>query len=328
MLKNNKFMVILIMAVSFVICSCSANNNATVKNETKSQRESESLTVSQDETEAKQGRSTYEWFMDVAKNGISNIPKTDENLEYILNCIEGSFPYVYNINSSYDDLNDEYKEKVSGMIVYFGYLYYYYDADTKGHILGDNGLKAIYAIRLNKDNSKQLLDATKEAGESIGLKMNTKVITGKISEGKYKVGMDIEEGEYVLFAMNAAGYFSVCKDANEKEIVFNDNFKYNTFITIKNGEYLKLSRCYAIPTKDNEIEVNADSKLGGMLRVGIDIPAGEYKLIADEDNSGYYCIYTSSRQEKIVANDNFKGQTYVSIKNGQYLEFVRSRFVK
>lgn len=138
----------------------------------------------------------------------------------------------------------------------------------------------------------------------------------------YKVGTDIPAGEYVIFAHGGMGYFCVSSDSNQEDIIFNDNFDYNSIITINDGEYLDLTRCYAIPFEE-EPEIELDDV--GMFKVGIHIPAGEYKL-ESTDGAGYYCIYSDSRQDNIISNDNFEGQNYVTVTDGQYLELTRCKF--
>lgn len=146
----------------------------------------------------------------------------------------------------------------------------------------------------------------------------TKYITGN-----YKVGVDVPAGEYVVFANSGAGYFCVSSDSNKDDILFNENFVYNSIITIRDGEYLELSRCYAVPLAEDP-EIALDSV--GMFKVGVHIPAGEYKLETTADNTGYYCIYTDSRQDDIISNDLFEGQNYVTVSDGQYLVIERCKF--
>lgn len=146
----------------------------------------------------------------------------------------------------------------------------------------------------------------------------------KYDAGMYKVGSDIPAGEYVVFATGGMGYFCVSSDSNQNDILFNENFDYNSIITIKDGEYLDLTRCYAVPAEENpDIEVNTT----GMFKVGTHIPAGEYKL-ESSGGTGYYCIYSDSRQGDIIANDNFEGQNYVTVSDGQYLVLVRCKFTE
>ena len=143
----------------------------------------------------------------------------------------------------------------------------------------------------------------------------------EFSSGQYKVGTDIPSGEYMVIA-NGKGYFCVSSDSNGNDIIFNDNFETNSIITIKDGEYLNLSRCTAYPF-DAYCELNTidTTKPGTMLKIGVNLDAGEYKLSADD--RGYYCIFDSSRHDNIIANDNFTGQAYVTVKDGQYLVLSR-----
>jgi len=133
-------------------------------------------------------------------------------------------------------------------------------------------------------------------------------------EGQYKVGVDIPEGEYIVFADGSSGYFCVSSDANGDDIINNENFDYNSIITVRAGQYMELSRCYAVPFADvKELDVTGT----GMFKVGTHISYGEYKLTTS--GSGYYCIYDDSESRNIVANDNFENSTYVYVEDGQYL---------
>ncbi len=144
-----------------------------------------------------------------------------------------------------------------------------------------------------------------------------------ISSGMHKVGEDILAGEYIIFASGSSGYFCVSSDSNQDDILFNGNFDYSSIITVNDGEYLELERCYAVPFDEvGEIDLTGD----GMFKVGTHIPAGEYKL-ESEINSGYYCIYSDSRQQDIIANDNFEGQNYVTVSDGEYLVLDRCKFL-
>ena len=145
--------------------------------------------------------------------------------------------------------------------------------------------------------------------------------------GQYKVGLDMDAGEYVLMASSDYdGYFSVTSDANGNDILFNDNFETNSIIEVRRGEYVELKRCIAIAADDFYSEYSIKEGLSGvMLRVGYDIKPGEYKLIATSDYGGYYCIYPDARHDDIIANDNFDNSSYVAVRYGQYLVLSRCR---
>lgn len=147
----------------------------------------------------------------------------------------------------------------------------------------------------------------------------------RYSSGQYKVGTDIPIGEYILFASGGTGYFAVSSDSNGSDIIVNENFDYNTIISVSDGQYFELVRCYAVPLDETDTsELKLDGE--GMFKVGTHIPAGEYKLNADITGKGYYCIYDSSTQENIISNNNFDGSQYVTVQDGQYLQLVRCSF--
>lgn len=140
----------------------------------------------------------------------------------------------------------------------------------------------------------------------------------RFESGQYKVGTDIEAGEYVFFTESGKGYFSVSTDSNGSDIIANDNFSYNSIMRIEDGEYLKLSRCYAVPIEEaQELPINK----ANMFKIGIHLSAGEYKLLTEE--KGYYGIYSDDRQQDIVANDNFDSMSYITVSDGQYLKLSR-----
>lgn len=139
--------------------------------------------------------------------------------------------------------------------------------------------------------------------------------------GQYKVGLDMVEGQYMVWSTHSiSGYFCVSSDANGNDILFNDNFETNSIIEVRNGEYVELNRCMAIALDDFYEEYTIKrSATGVMFRVGYDILPGEYKLIAEEGKTGYYCIYADLRHDDIISNDNFSNSSYVTVRDGEYL---------
>lgn len=193
-----------------------------------------------------------------------------------------------------------------------------YDCGTANGINNEKTQKAITDYQRDYD----LIVSGSVNEEILQSLENRKII--EITEGTYKVGEDILAGEYIIFASGSSGYFCVSSDSNQDDILFNGNFDYNSIITVNDGEYLELERCYAVPFDEvGEIDLTGD----GMFKVGTHIPAGEYKL-ESEINSGYYCVYSDSRQQDIIANDNFEGQNYVTVSDGEYLVLDRCTFVE
>ena len=144
--------------------------------------------------------------------------------------------------------------------------------------------------------------------------------------GMYKVGTDLPAGEYLFTATGSyRAYVCASTDSNQDDIIENENFNGSFFMTVKDGQYLEASRCQFVLASEATVEINQDGSFGeGMYRVGIDIPAGEYKLTADSDTWGYWCIYNNTKTPfDIVNNDNFDNSTYVTVRKGQYLQLSR-----
>ncbi len=145
-------------------------------------------------------------------------------------------------------------------------------------------------------------------------------------EGSYKIGTDMPEGEYKLFAKSTLlgfSYFEVTKDSSGElsSIISNDNFYNFTYITVYEGQYLNFSDAIAIPSDEAPVYEIVDGKyISGMYKVGVDIPAGEYKVISDSDSYGYFERNSNSEHSlyRIIANDNFENNKYVTINEGEY----------
>ncbi|SHH06497.1 hypothetical protein [Tepidibacter thalassicus] len=142
-----------------------------------------------------------------------------------------------------------------------------------------------------------------------------------VDDGMYKVGTDIQPGEYLIVADGMA-YYELDKDSsgNLESVISNDNFTINRYIQIKEGEYLKLKNCklYAVD-KAPELAVKE------MYKVGYDLQAGEYKVVAE--GMGYYEVAKNARGGvmNIVANENFEGETYITVQDGQYLKLQNAK---
>lgn len=153
-------------------------------------------------------------------------------------------------------------------------------------------------------------------------------------DGMYKVGSDIEAGEYILFTSTSwsPAYCQISSDSSGDidSILSNANFEYNKIVTVKEGEYLTLQGCSAVPF-DKSVEV--DTSGGGMFKVGVHIEPGEYKIQVDEDSilgSGYIEVATDSTGNfnSIRTNDNITDSTYITVEKGEYLTLQDCHIVK
>ncbi|MBQ7505339.1 MAG: hypothetical protein IJT79_08500 [Ruminococcus sp.] len=119
-------------------------------------------------------------------------------------------------------------------------------------------------------------------------------------------------------------------------------YDINTDRTLKKGDYITVSgTCYYEDNYDSLlIEINVDKvnktnkKLfkafgkekkpivyrEGQYKVGTDIPSGTYIAYPTDSYGGYYCISADTNGDDIIANENFDGQNYFTIQDGQYLK--------
>ena len=116
--------------------------------------------------------------------------------------------------------------------------------------------------------------------------------------GQFKVGADIPAGEYLAVG---EGYLELSKDSsgNIMSIIFNDNFKGRHYIDARDGEYIKLVGALKLyPVADApKLEISLDKIPEGHYKIGVDIPAGEYKVTTE--GNGYYAV------KKVLATNYF-----------------------
>ena len=146
------------------------------------------------------------------------------------------------------------------------------------------------------------------------------------SEGMYKVGTDIAEGEYFIYCTNSVScYFEVASDSSGKltSIIANDNIDTFAFVAVKTGQYLKVNGGSFVKAADASVpSSDTNGNYGpGMYRVGVDIPAGEYKVTCTGDLWCYIEVSSDSSGtlSSIVSNDNIETFAYISVEEGQYL---------
>lgn len=156
--------------------------------------------------------------------------------------------------------------------------------------------------------------------------------TFKLGPGSYKVGTDLKEGLYLAISEGGFSYLEVAKDSTGEfdSIISNDNFSTNRYIYLSDGQYLKLQRAQLVKPEENQLDMdNASNLKDGMYKVGLDIDAGEYKVKAT-GGSGYVevCKDATGTFNSIVSNDNFEGEKYITVKEGQYLKLSGAELLK
>lgn len=145
------------------------------------------------------------------------------------------------------------------------------------------------------------------------------------SAGSYRVGTDIPAGEYKMTCTGSHAYYCVYPDAAKADILSNGNFTTCSYIKVSDGQLLEvkgatfLDAAGAIPTTT----VTGD----GIYKIGFDLNPGQYNVVAQTGDMGYYSILSTvdaTVSHNIVDNDNFEGNSFISVSNGQYLELSRS----
>lgn len=145
-----------------------------------------------------------------------------------------------------------------------------------------------------------------------------------LNDGMYKVGKDIDPGEYILLSNGVSSYYQVSSDSTGslESIISNDNFTANRYITLADGQYIQIKNGCILDPEEKNIDLDSEEMLNsGMYKVGLDIEPGEYKVKA-LGNMGYVEVANDSKGilNSVASNDNFEGEKYVTVKDGQYLK--------
>lgn len=149
------------------------------------------------------------------------------------------------------------------------------------------------------------------------------------SDSMYRVGIDIPAGDYYAVATSdVGGYYCKYDDKYMEDIEDNDNFDTWTYFRAYEGQYLKLNRCKITPIENAPTNLQPTNGYYGVgtYRIGVDIPAGEYRFVATGNISGYYCAYSDITYTDIDDNDNFDSVAFYTVTNGQYLTVKRASF--
>ena len=156
---------------------------------------------------------------------------------------------------------------------------------------------------------------------------NPSAIQTGYQTGMYKIGTDMPAGEYLI--TSSGGYYAVTADSSGslESIISNDNYRNRAYVTVQDGQYFQFDGT-AVPVSEAAAFALVNGTYpDGMYLVGKDIPAGEYKVSAA--NGGYYEVTANSTGDlgTIIANDNFEGEVYLTVQDGQYLKLSRAQIV-
>lgn len=147
-----------------------------------------------------------------------------------------------------------------------------------------------------------------------------------LGDGTYKVGTDMDAGEYLILSKGFMSYVEISSDSTGDldSIISNANFSTHMYLTVKEGEYVKIQSATAYKVAEAPSIVPTDGLYkDGVYKVGSDIPAGEYKVhLTSEIGVGYVEVASGSRGtfDQIISNDNPTGDSYITVADGQYLK--------
>lgn len=176
-------------------------------------------------------------------------------------------------------------------------------------------------LNLAKEEPKQPEEPEKPEQPPAGVKT--------YAAGMYKIGSDMPAGEYVLLGSDMA-YFQIAKDSTGllNSVIANDIFVNRSIITVEDGQYLTMKNCKAVAFDEAPKVQLVDGCLpAGTYKIGVDLPAGEYKLIPA--GMGYVEVSTNSLHtlESIITNDMFESEQYITVKDGQYIKVSDAKIV-
>ncbi len=151
------------------------------------------------------------------------------------------------------------------------------------------------------------------------------------TEGVYKVGVDLEPGNYLVYGLCADASYSIYTSEDDKPY---NNCIYS-IVTLKENEYIEL---YYDSILISETQIQKDNmKQYGMFEVGKDIPAGEYKAVSISNEykgslaniSGITGAYEIKEGNEQIKCERINGeQTYINVKEGQILFLVNIALYK
>ena len=158
--------------------------------------------------------------------------------------------------------------------------------------------------------------------------------SNSVKSGYYKVGVDIDPGEYLIIAGDYYGYYECTLDRSGSinSVVYNNVLMGNepSYITVNYGEYLKVdnSRMYKIADAPS-IKPSNNVYTAGQYKVGRDIPAGTYKVSAVGAN-GTVQVNPKSRHnadDATLFESLYGGSLTITVENGDYIELTGAQII-
>ncbi len=166
--------------------------------------------------------------------------------------------------------------------------------------------------------------------------------------GVYLVGEDIPAGEYVLYPdvrkedgdVTPVLEVRKTKDAaaDASDFLYRKEFYMRQYVNLNDGEYIAFDHALMyLPEKAALKKLDKSGYSAAQLKVGADIPAGEYVIVGEKKQTQYYITSKPEAQIASAAALNSpdmlsfgycENRIYVKVNDGEYLTFAGGRLYK
>lgn len=178
---------------------------------------------------------------------------------------------------------------------------------------------------------------TDVSGATLAFKyVDVSLIPNGLGEGTYKVGKDIDPGEYIAYGLNSVSQIKQFNSLDEQEDTEEIDGLFID-LTLEENQYIEVESGIVLPK--STFDMNNLTQYG-IYKVGQDIEAGEYKVasISDSYESSYEEVdgalgALEVADEALGGNvlkkvDLYDGQKYVTLEDGQYVRVVDAALYK
>ena len=159
-----------------------------------------------------------------------------------------------------------------------------------------------------------------------------KAVNGKYAPGTYKIGRDIQKGEYIIKkASGAYGGLSFKKSVNPYVQNVASDFKMvdvSVYYTLSKDGYVHITGCELYDAASHDMaSIGCDGTTPAMYKVGKDIKAGTYTITPDGSGKSYYAVYknsTDATDSARIAETRITKATNVAVSDGEYIWFYKA----
>ena len=159
-----------------------------------------------------------------------------------------------------------------------------------------------------------------------------KAVNGKYAPGTYKIGRDIQKGEYIIKkASGAYGGLSFKKSVDPYVQNVASGFKMvdvSVYYTLSKDGYVHITGCELYDAASHDMaSIGCDGTTPAMYKVGKDIKAGTYTITPDGSGKSYYAVYknsTDATDSARIAETRITKATNVAVSDGEYIWFYRA----